>query len=56
MTCFFFGIQGACNVLNVLYHSSLFDDIINGKALQVNFFVNGHQYKMEYYLTDGIYP
>ncbi|XP_074265517.1 uncharacterized protein LOC141587955 [Silene latifolia] len=35
--------------------SPVFDDIFEGRAPQVNFVVNGHQYNMEYYLTDCIY-
>lgn len=52
----FFGIPGSCNDLNVLYRSPIFDDMLNGRAPQVNYTVNGHEYNMGYYLTDGIYP
>lgn len=52
----FFGIPGSCNDLNVLYRSPVFDEILNGRAPPVNFVVNGHEYNMGYYLTDGIYP
>ena len=44
------------NDLNILDRSPVFDDIINGIAPQVNFYVNGHPYHLAYYLTDGIYP
>ena len=42
--------------LNILDRSHVFDDIINGIAPQVNFYVNGREYNLAYYLTDGIYP
>uniref|UniRef100_A0A0D3A6Q7 DDE Tnp4 domain-containing protein n=1 Tax=Brassica oleracea var. oleracea TaxID=109376 RepID=A0A0D3A6Q7_BRAOL len=37
-------------------YSPVFDDIINGNAPQVNLYVNGTEYHLGYYLTDGIYP
>ena len=40
----------------LLDRSPIFDDIINGIAPQVNFYVNGTEYHLAYYLTDGIYP
>lgn len=52
----FFGIPGSCNDLNILHRSDVFDDVMQGRAPPVNFTVNGHQYNMGYYLTDGIYP
>ena len=33
-----------------------FDDILQGRAPRVNYIVNGHEYHLAYYLTDGIYP
>uniref|UniRef100_A0A0D3DAG7 DDE Tnp4 domain-containing protein n=1 Tax=Brassica oleracea var. oleracea TaxID=109376 RepID=A0A0D3DAG7_BRAOL len=47
---------GTLNDINVLDRSPVFDDIINGQAPQVNFLVNGREYHLAYYLTDGIYP
>uniref|UniRef100_A0A0D3DVX0 Myb-like domain-containing protein n=1 Tax=Brassica oleracea var. oleracea TaxID=109376 RepID=A0A0D3DVX0_BRAOL len=44
------------NDINVLDRSPVFDDIIYGRAPQVNFSVNGIEYHLAYYLTDGIYP
>uniref|UniRef100_A0A0D3ECK6 DDE Tnp4 domain-containing protein n=1 Tax=Brassica oleracea var. oleracea TaxID=109376 RepID=A0A0D3ECK6_BRAOL len=41
------------NDINVLDRSPVFDDIINGQAPQVNFSVNGREYHLAYYLTDG---
>ncbi|XP_021729341.1 protein ALP1-like [Chenopodium quinoa] len=52
----FFGIPGSCNDLNVLYRSPVFDDVLKGRAPPISFMVNGHEYNMGYYLTDGIYP
>ncbi|XP_057547362.1 uncharacterized protein LOC130825925 [Amaranthus tricolor] len=52
----FFGMPGSYNDLNVLYRSPLLVDLFEGRAPPVNFTVNGNQYGMAYYLTDGIYP
>uniref|UniRef100_A0A0D3E4H0 DDE Tnp4 domain-containing protein n=1 Tax=Brassica oleracea var. oleracea TaxID=109376 RepID=A0A0D3E4H0_BRAOL len=58
--CGFPGMIGSIdctmNDLNILDRSPVFDDIINGIAPQVNFYVNGNPYYLAYYLTDGIYP
>ncbi|XP_042051429.1 uncharacterized protein LOC121796701 [Salvia splendens] len=52
----FFGTPGSCNDINVLHRSPVFDDVLEGRAPNVNYVVNGHQYNRAYYLTDGIYP
>ncbi|XP_059623192.1 uncharacterized protein LOC132266354 [Cornus florida] len=52
----FFGMPGLHNDINVLDHSSVFNDIVNGQLPPVNYVVNGHHYRMGYYLSDGIYP
>ncbi|KAL0875314.1 hypothetical protein Bca101_025019 [Brassica carinata] len=52
----FFGLPGTLNDINVIERSPVFDDIINGQAPNVTFSVNGNEYHMAYYLTDGIYP
>ncbi|XP_056860245.1 uncharacterized protein LOC130508653 [Raphanus sativus] len=44
------------NDINVLDRSPVFDDIIEGRAPRLEYVVNGHKYKLAYYLTDGIYP
>ncbi|CAN7079311.1 unnamed protein product [Brassica oleracea var. botrytis] len=44
------------NDINVLDRSPVFDDIYQGRAPRVTYMVNGHQYDLAYYLTDGIYP
>ncbi|KAL9665054.1 hypothetical protein QQ045_020463 [Rhodiola kirilowii] len=47
----FFGCPGTLND-----RSPVFDDVEQGNAPSVNFFVNGRPYNMAYYLADGIYP
>uniref|UniRef100_A0A0D2ZSW0 DDE Tnp4 domain-containing protein n=1 Tax=Brassica oleracea var. oleracea TaxID=109376 RepID=A0A0D2ZSW0_BRAOL len=49
-------IDCTLNDINVLDRSPVFDDIINYQALQVTYSVNGREYHLAYYLTDGIYP
>ncbi|XP_048634580.1 uncharacterized protein LOC106437686 isoform X1 [Brassica napus] len=50
------GSPGTLNDINVLDRSPVFDDIYEGRAPRVTYMVNGHQYDLAYYLTDGIYP
>ena len=52
----YFGSPGTLNDINVLDRSPVFDDIYEGRAPRVTYMVNGHQYDLAYYLTDGIYP
>ncbi|CAA7016651.1 unnamed protein product [Microthlaspi erraticum] len=52
----FFGCPGTLNDINVLDRSPVFDDILQGRAPPVSYYVNGRKYKLPYYLTDGIYP
>lgn len=52
----FFGAAGSNNDINVLDQSPLFTEMIQGRAPPVQFTINGTQYNMGYYLTDGIYP
>ncbi|KAF5454990.1 hypothetical protein F2P56_024610 [Juglans regia] len=34
----------------------IFTELVQGRAPEVNYSVNGNEYKMKYYLADGIYP
>ncbi|XP_012853652.1 PREDICTED: uncharacterized protein LOC105973177 [Erythranthe guttata] len=52
----YFGPPGACNDLNVLYSSPIFNDVVEGLATNIQFTINGRVYKQGYYLADGIYP
>ncbi|XP_047979186.1 uncharacterized protein LOC125221101 [Salvia hispanica] len=52
----YFGVPGSNNDVNVLNNSDLFSEVLNGKASAINFIANNRQYKMRYYLADGIYP
>jgi Plant transposon protein len=52
----FFGLPGTLNDINVLDRSLVFDEVLEGRAPQVNFTVNRNNYNLGYYLTDGIYP
>ena len=56
LACFFFGVAGSNNDINVLNQSPLFKDVLQGQAPIVNFMVNGHEHNMGYYLADDIYP
>ena len=51
----FFGLPGSLNDINVLDRSLVFTLLENGHAPPVNYIINGHEYRMRYYLVDGIY-
>ncbi|KAL7616034.1 hypothetical protein Lser_V15G02803 [Lactuca serriola] len=51
-----FGVAESNNDLTVLGQSPLFNDIWTVKAPNMTFTVNGHAYKYDYYLGDGICP
>ena len=51
----FFGPPSTLNNINVLNHSPVFDDILEGRAPKVKYVVNEHMYMLAYYLTDDIY-
>ncbi|TVU27013.1 hypothetical protein EJB05_29591, partial [Eragrostis curvula] len=52
----FFGVAGSNNDINVLNRSSLFTEVLQGRAPAVHYTLNGNEYNMGYYLTHGIYP
>ncbi|XP_070660488.1 uncharacterized protein [Malus domestica] len=51
----FFGVPGYQNDLNILAQSSVFNEVLQGKALKVTYWVIGHKYDGAYYLADKIY-
>jgi hypothetical protein len=51
-----FGLPGSNNDINVLHISYFFDRLAQGEAPAVKYALNGHNYDMDYYLADGIYP
>ncbi|XP_040997165.1 uncharacterized protein LOC121243165 [Juglans microcarpa x Juglans regia] len=53
---YFFGLPGSHNDINVLDRSFIFSDLAQGLTPTVNYTINGHNYAMEYYLADVIYP
>lgn len=53
---FNFGSPGSLNNINIINASPLFTNLFNNSAPNVDFLVNGRQYRTGYYLADGIYP
>ncbi|KAJ0814438.1 putative harbinger transposase-derived protein [Helianthus annuus] len=51
----FFGMPGPHNDINIIHHSPLFNDLINGVGPKGTFFVNDVEYIYGYHLVDGIY-
>ncbi|XP_023740736.1 uncharacterized protein LOC111888846 [Lactuca sativa] len=49
-------MAGSNNDMNVLHAFPLFNDILQGKAPDMSYVVNGNEYKYGYYPGDGIYP
>ncbi|GJS94011.1 ALP1-like protein [Tanacetum coccineum] len=52
----FFGVDESNNDINVLYQSSLFNDLKTGRAPEIPVVTNDVTYRCGYYLVDGIYP
>ncbi|XP_050125762.1 uncharacterized protein LOC126603038 [Malus sylvestris] len=52
----FFGVPSSQNDITVLGRSPLFNNLTEGKAPQLDYYINGREYNMGYYLADGIYP
>ncbi|XP_071713695.1 uncharacterized protein [Rutidosis leptorrhynchoides] len=51
----FFGPAGSNNDINVLNESDMFEDLLDGRAPEVRYTINGHEFTKGYYLVDGIY-
>ena len=49
-------MAGGNNDINVLDHSPMFDEFLQGRTPPTNYSINGRNYSMGYYLTDDIYP
>ena len=54
MACIF-GLPSSLNDINVLDNSPVFTLLANSHAHPVNYIINGHEYRMRYYIVDGIY-
>ncbi|XP_070666798.1 uncharacterized protein [Malus domestica] len=52
----FFGVPGSQNNITIFGRSPLFNNLTKGKAPQLDYYINGREYSMGYYLADGIYP
>ncbi|XP_068323228.1 uncharacterized protein [Pyrus communis] len=50
------GMIRSQNDITVFGHSPLYNRLTGGKAPQLDYYINCHQYNMRYYLVDGIYP
>ena len=52
----FFRLPGSNNDINVLERSHVFSELAQGRALAINYSINGHDYTMGSYPVDDIYP
>ncbi|XP_041026982.1 uncharacterized protein LOC121267187 [Juglans microcarpa x Juglans regia] len=52
----FFGLPRSHNDISLLDRSSIFAALAEGRAPLCNYTINGHEYTLGYYLTNGIYP
>nr|XP_043632940.1 uncharacterized protein LOC122604103 [Erigeron canadensis] len=52
----FFSPTGSNNDINVLNESDLFDDLLQDRAPELQYTINGEEFTKGYYLADGIYP
>ncbi|KAM1363367.1 hypothetical protein ACFX15_027745 [Malus domestica] len=51
----FFRVSGSQNDITILRRSPLFNRLMEGKTHQLDYYINGRQYNMGYYLANGIY-
>ena len=49
-------VAWSLNDINVLDRSPVFQELYADRAPKCEYVVNGHQYNIGYYLSDGIYP
>ena len=42
--------------MTAVYHPQILTEVLEGRAPEVQYNVNGNDYNMGYYLRDGIYP
>ncbi|KAM0003326.1 putative harbinger transposase-derived protein [Helianthus debilis subsp. tardiflorus] len=52
----FFGMTGSHNDINIIHHSPLFNDLINGIGPKGTYFFFCKWGRIGYCLVDGIYP
>ena len=52
----FSGVAGSNNDINVLDRSSLFDEVLEGRAPKLSYTLNDNNCNLGYYLADRIYP
>ena len=52
----FFGLLESLNDINVLDRSPIFQELYEDRAPKCEYVVNGHEYKIRYYLSDEICP
>ena len=52
----FFGVPRSLNDINILDCSPVFQELYEDRASKCEYVVNVHEYKIGYYLLDGIYP
>ncbi|KAM2968064.1 hypothetical protein FF1_028248 [Malus domestica] len=48
-------VSGSQNDITILRRSPLFNRLMEGKTHQLDYYINGRQYNMGYYLANGIY-
>jgi len=51
----FFGLPGSLNDINILDRSPAFQELYENQAPKYEYVLNEYEYKIGYYLSDGIY-